>query len=234
MRVAATSASILRGCASKRSSRATCALPLVQEQPSQNLREPHSVGSLVSSQKVDPQPRRAELVQQDLTVSRSLLIVSNHCVILLPTIVADEVYGRNDNSHASSNLLEIAARCFKTGNDLLGWRRDDDRQILGEVMTADNNFHSAVQAIAERSACHRNAAQPVLAAAQVRRGQETTPAEVEAMLGHALHQETSEATETMIQIVDRTIVSTQRIAEQLREALLRQCPGRTFIRFFPK
>jgi hypothetical protein len=110
----------------------------------------------------------------------------------------------------------------------------DDRQVLGELMSADNNFHSAVQAITERSACHRNAVQPVLAAAEVHRGQETNLAEVQAILGHALHQEISEATDLMIQIVDQTLVSTQAIAGQFREAMLRQYPKRTFIRFLPK
>jgi hypothetical protein len=110
----------------------------------------------------------------------------------------------------------------------------DHREILGELMVADECFHSTIQAVNERSSVHRETVQPILIAAGVREKAETTPAEVESILGHAVYMEILRATDQAISLVDRTLVSTQATASRLRDVLLKVYPKRTFIRFEPK
>jgi hypothetical protein len=97
----------------------------------------------------------------------------------------------------------------------------DHRQILGELMAADECFHAAIQAVNERSIFHRETVQPILRAAGAPEGTETTPAEVESILGHTVYMELLRATDQAISLVDRTLVSTQAIAGQLRDVLLK-------------
>ena len=109
----------------------------------------------------------------------------------------------------------------------------EHRQILGELMVADDRFHATIQAINERSILHREVVQPIIKAAGVREGDEATPADVESLLGHAVYSELQRATDQAISLVDLTLASTQAIAGQLRDVFLKVYPKRTFIRFEP-
>jgi hypothetical protein len=107
----------------------------------------------------------------------------------------------------------------------------DDRNLLGELVTEEERYQSALVAINERSDFHRQEVQPVLDRLGVVQGGYYTVAQIEKMLGDRLYTTLCHATDQAIDHVDSTIVSLKEVADKLNASLKKQFPNETIIGF---
>lgn len=107
----------------------------------------------------------------------------------------------------------------------------DDRNLLGELVTEEARYQSALVAINERSEFHRQEVQPLLDRSGVVQGGCYSVAQLEQMIGNRLYITLCQATDQVIDHVDTTIVSLKEIADKLTASLKKQFPNETIIGF---
>lgn len=107
----------------------------------------------------------------------------------------------------------------------------DDRNLLGELVTEDSRFQSALDAINMRSQCHRQEIQPVLDRAGFVEGGNYSISQIEQALGNRLYTTLCRATEQVINHVDSTLVSLKQVSDKLNASLKKQYPNPTIINF---
>jgi hypothetical protein len=107
----------------------------------------------------------------------------------------------------------------------------DDRNLLGELVTEEARYRSALSAINERSRLHIEEVQPLLERAGIVEGGDYSLARIEEALGNRLYITMQEATEQAINHVDNAVVSLQQVADKLRASLKKVYPDETIIGF---
>ncbi len=107
----------------------------------------------------------------------------------------------------------------------------DERNILGELVTEEARYRSALQAINERSRIHREEVQPLLERAGIVEGGDYSLAQIENALGNRLYITIQQATEEAINLVDKTVVSLKEVADKLRASLKKVYPDEIIIGF---
>ena len=107
----------------------------------------------------------------------------------------------------------------------------DDRNLLGELVTEEARYQSALDAINERSRLHREEVQPLLERAGIVEGGDYSLAQIEKALGNRLYITMQQATEQAIDHVDNTVVSLKQVADKLRTSLKKEFPNEKIIGF---
>jgi len=107
----------------------------------------------------------------------------------------------------------------------------DERNILGELVTEEARYRTALNTINERSRLHREEVQPLLERAGIVEGGDYSLAQIEAALGNRRYITIQQATEQAIDHVDNTVVSLQQVANKLRASLKKAYPDETIIGF---
>jgi hypothetical protein len=107
----------------------------------------------------------------------------------------------------------------------------DDRNLLGELVTEEARYRSALSAINERSRLHIEEVQPLLERAGIVEGGDYSLARIEEVLGNRLYITIQQATEQAINHVDNAVVSLQQVADKLRASLKKVYPDETIIGF---
>lgn len=97
--------------------------------------------------------------------------------------------------------------------------------VLGEAIAQENQFHSAIGAINERSRLHREEAQPALEKSGLTLPGIYTRAQIDAALGHRLSATMEMITDDAIKAVDRAVVSCTTAATNMKNALSSLYPG---------
>lgn len=105
------------------------------------------------------------------------------------------------------------------------------RNLLGELVTEEARYQSALDAINERSRLHREEVQPVLERAGIVQGGDYSLAQIENALGNRLYTTIQQATEQAIDHVDSTVVSLKQVSDKLTASLKKQFPNETIISF---
>ena len=136
--------------------------------------------------------------------------------------------------------------CFLTMQPTLPLAKDDikinieilyflletnDRNLLGELVTEEVRYQSALDAINERSRLHRQEIQPLLERAGIVQGGNYSFAQIENALGNRLYITIQDATEQVIYHVDSTVISLKQISDKLTATLQKQYPNETIISF---
>lgn len=107
----------------------------------------------------------------------------------------------------------------------------DDRNLLGELVTEEARYQSALDAINERSRFHEQEVQPVLDRANFVQPGNYSVAQIEQALGNRLYSTLRNATDQVIDHVDSTILSLKLCADKLTASLKTQYPKETIISF---
>jgi hypothetical protein len=107
----------------------------------------------------------------------------------------------------------------------------DERNILGELVTEEERYRTALIVINERSRLHIEEIQPLLEQSGLVEGGDYSPARIEEALGNRLHITIQQATEQAINHVDDTVVSLQQVADKLRTSLKKVYPDEIIIGF---
>ncbi len=105
----------------------------------------------------------------------------------------------------------------------------EDRNLLGEISVELSKYQKALDAINERSIIHIHEVQPTLEKAAIVQGGDYHPEQIEAALGNRLYVTMHEATKQVIEHVDNTLLSLQRVGSKLTQSLKKQFPGETII-----
>jgi hypothetical protein len=101
--------------------------------------------------------------------------------------------------------------------------------ILGEILVEETNFHQVINSLNNRSELHRYQVQPILEAAGVRVGGQYLAADIERALGQRIFIQIQNATDNLIEHVDETLVSSQKIMDKLVSNLKRIYPKSEFL-----
>lgn len=107
----------------------------------------------------------------------------------------------------------------------------DDRNLLGELVTEEARYQSALDAINERSRIHRQEIQPLLERTDVVQGGNDSLNQIKQVLGNRIYTTIQDATEQVIEHVDSTIVSLKQVADKLNACLKKQYRNETIINF---
>jgi hypothetical protein len=107
----------------------------------------------------------------------------------------------------------------------------DDRNLLGELVTEEARYQSALDAINERSRVYTQEIEPVLDRAGFVQPGNYSVAQIEQAIGNRLYNILCDATNQVIHHVDSTILSLKRCADKLTASLKTQYPKETIISF---
>ncbi len=103
------------------------------------------------------------------------------------------------------------------------------RNLLGELSTEESRYKTAIGAIDARSRLHVDEIQPALERSQFVQGGNYTLADIENALGNRLFVSLQQATISVFENVDPTIISLQEVGDSLRQAMSELYPTETVL-----
>lgn len=103
------------------------------------------------------------------------------------------------------------------------------RNLLGLLSTEESRYKTAIDAIDERSRLHVDEVQPALENSQLVQGGNYTHADIENALGSRVFGALQQATKSVVEQVDLTVISLQEVANNLRQAMRELYPTETVI-----
>lgn len=107
----------------------------------------------------------------------------------------------------------------------------EERNILGELVTEEERYRTALDIINERSHLHREEIQPLLEQAGIIEGGDYSFAQIEKALGIRLYTTIQQITEQAINHIDNTVISLKQTADKLKTSLKKIYPDEIIIGF---
>lgn len=107
----------------------------------------------------------------------------------------------------------------------------EHRNLLGEVIIEEDRYRSAIDAINARSHIHQNEVQPILEKMGFVQGSTYTFNQIEQFLGSRLYTTIQQTTQQLIEHVDSTLASLQKVGDKLTIDIKSLYPNQTVIGF---
>jgi len=101
----------------------------------------------------------------------------------------------------------------------------EEINLLGEISIGISKYSKAIDAINDRSRIHINELQPTLERAGVVQGGDYFPEQIETVLGNRLFVTIQQATQQVVDHVDNTLLTLQKVGNDLTSLLKKQFPG---------
>lgn len=107
----------------------------------------------------------------------------------------------------------------------------EDRNLLGEVIIEEERYRNVIDTINKRSQLHLHEVQPLLESANFVSGDSYSLDDIKQMLKPRIYDTLVQATESVINLVDETLISIEMTSNKLTASIKKQYPDKTVISF---